>query len=181
MTEMDACFFLRLERVGVEPLTSEEIMKKRIHAMSGIAALALVATFMMATIVVEIVGDHSAIAAVKTAIVFALFALVPSVIIAGATGRSMAAGRQAPVFRRKRRRAALIAMIGILVLVPCAVVLQIMAVDGHFGTTFATIQAVELTGGLINLTLLSLNARDGRRLTAPSRRRSATTAAATSL
>ncbi len=151
-------------------------MKKRIHAVAGIVALTLVATFMMATIVVEIAGDRSAIAAVKTAIVFALFVLVPSVIIAGATGRSMAAGRQAPVFRRKRRRAALIAVVGIVVLVPCAVVLQIMAVDGDFGTAFATIQAVELAGGLVNLTLLSLNVRDGRRLTAPSRRRSATAA-----
>lgn len=154
-------------------------MKKRIHAVAGIVALTLVATFMMATIVVEIVGDRAAIAAVKTAIVFALFVLVPSVMIAGATGRSMAAGRQAPVFRRKRRRTALVAVIGIVVLVPCAVVLQIMAVDGDFGTAFATIQAVELAGGLVNLTLLGLNARDGRRLTAPSRRRSVTATAAT--
>jgi hypothetical protein len=153
-------------------------MKKRIHAVAGIVALTLVATFMTATVVVEIVGDQSAIVAVKTAILFALFALVPSVMIAGATGRSMAAGRRAPVFRRKRRRTALVAVVGIAVLVPCAVALRIMAVDGDFGTAFATIQAVELAGGLVNLTLLSLNARDGRRLTAPSRRRSAAAAAA---
>lgn len=154
-------------------------MKKRIHAVAGIVALTLVATFMTATIVVEIIGDRSAIVAVKTAIVLALFALVPSVMIAGTTGRSMAAGRRTPVFRRKRRRTALVAVVGIVVLVPCAVVLRIMAVDGDFGTAFATIQAVELTGGLANLTLLGLNARDGRRLTAPSRRSAAAGVAAT--
>lgn len=163
--------FLRLKRVGLEPSNFRGIMKKRIHPVAGIVALALVATFMTATIVVEIVGDRSAVVAVKTAIVFALFALVPSVVIAGATGRSMAAGRQTPLLRRKRRRTALVAVVGIVVLVPCAVALQIMAVDGDFGTAFATIQAVELAGGLVNLTLLGLNARDGRRLTARSRRR----------
>lgn len=110
---------------------------------------------------------------------FALFALAPSVIVAGATGRSMAAGRQAAVFRRKRRRMAVIAVIGIMVLVPCAVTLRIMAVDGDFGIAFAAVQALELAGGLVNLILLSLNARDGRRLTAPSRRGAAAAAAAT--
>lgn len=93
----------------------------------------------------------------------------------------MAAGRRAPLLRRKRRRTVLVALVGIVVLVPCAVVLRIMAVDGDFGTTFATIQAVELAGGLVNLTLLGLNARDGRRLTASSRRRSAAAMAATSV
>lgn len=154
-------------------------MKKRIHKVAAIVALSLVATFMISTIVVEIVGDRSSIAAVKTAIVFALFALVPSVIVAGATGRSMAAGRQAAVFRRKRRRMAVVAVIGITVLVPCAVTLRIMAVDGDFGIAFAAVQAVELAGGLVNLILLSLNARDGRRLTTPYRRSAAAAAAAT--
>jgi drug/metabolite transporter superfamily protein YnfA len=151
-------------------------MKRRIHVIAGLLALTLVGTFMIATIVVEIVGDRSAVVAVKTAILFALVALVPSVMIAGLTGRSMAAGRRAPLIRRKQRRTALVAVVGIAVLVPCAVVLRAMAVHDDFGTNFAAIQAVELAGGLLNLTLLSLNARDGRRLTAPSRRRSTATA-----
>jgi hypothetical protein len=163
----------------VAPLTSEEIMKKRIHAVAAIVALTLVTSFMMATIVVEIVGDRPAIVAVKTAIVLGLFVLVPSMMIAGITGRSMAARRQAPVFRRKRRQTALVAVVGIVVLVPCAIALRIKAGNGDFGTAFAVIQAVELAGGLVNLTLLGLNARDGRRLTASSRRRTAAATAAT--
>jgi len=153
-------------------------MKRRIHAVAGITAMTLVATFMVATIVVEIVGDRSAVLGVKTAIVFALFVLIPSVMIAGGTGRSMAAGRKAPLLRRKQRRTALIAVVGIVVLVPCAVVLRMLAADGNFGGAFVALQAVELAGGVVNLTLLGLNARDGRLLTAATRRRQALAATA---
>ena len=51
-------------------------MKSRIHALAGIAATALVAAFMTATIIVEvIVREKAAILGVKTAI---LFALIPT-------------------------------------------------------------------------------------------------------
>jgi hypothetical protein len=149
-----------------------EIVKKRIHAVAGITALTLVATFMVATILAEIVGERSAVLGVKTAILFALVVLIPSVMIAGGSGRSMAAGRRtSPLLRRKQRRATLIAVVGITVLVPCAVVLRSLAADGNFGTMFIAFQAVELAGGAVNLALLSLNARDGRLLTAATRRR----------
>ena len=106
-------------------------MKTRIHALAGIAATALVATFMTATIVAEvIIRDRAVILGVKTAILFALIILIPSVMIAGSTGRSLlAAGRTAPLLRDKKRRAALVAVIGLTVLVPCAITLRILA--GH--------------------------------------------------
>jgi hypothetical protein len=148
-------------------------MKKRIHLGAGLVAMTLVAAFFLATVAVELSGDSAAVLAVKTAIVFGLFLLVPSVMITGITGRSLAANRRAPLLRRKQLRTVLVAAIGITVLVPCAVTLQILAADGNLGPTFALIQAVELVGGLANLTLLGFNARDGRRLTAATRRRAA--------
>ena len=144
--------------------------KNRIHAVAGILAIALVATFMTATIIVEIVGDKAAVLGVKTAILFALIILIPSIVIATGTGRSLAASRTSPLLKNKKRRAALIAVIGIVVLVPCAITLRIFAADSNLGPAFAIVQAIELAAGIVNLTLLVLNARAGRLLTAARRR-----------
>lgn len=103
----------------------------RVHAAAGCLALVLVAAFLVATLTAEASGDPQAILLVKTAIVFAMVMLVPSVMIAGATGRSMAAGRRAPLLRRKQRRTVAVATIGIGVLVPCAVTLRMLAPAGR--------------------------------------------------
>lgn len=146
-------------------------MKSRIHALAGIVAMVLVASFMTATITVEIIGNDAGILAVKTAILFALIVLIPSIIAAAASGRSLAANRKSPLLTNKKRRAAAIAVVGIVVLVPCAVTLRILAGDHDFSSTFVIVQGVEIAGGIVNLTLLSLNARAGRLLTAARRRR----------
>jgi hypothetical protein len=77
----------------------------------------------------------------------------------------------------KKRRTAAIAVIGLLVLVPCAVVLRALAASGDFGSTFVGVQVLELVGGAANLTLLVLNARAGRLLTGARRRRRTATGA----
>lgn len=154
-------------------------MKSRIHAAAGILAITLVASFMTATVAVETFGSHGSVRTVKTAILFALLLLIPSVMVAGASGRSLAGGRSSPLLRAKQRRTGAVAVVGLGVLLPAAVILQNLAEAGEFGTTFVVVQAVELAGGAVNLTLLGLNARAGRILTAARRRRkrSAQTAA----
>jgi hypothetical protein len=147
-------------------------VNKRVHAGAGIVAIVLVGSFAIATTAVEIIGDEQAILAVKTVILFALVVLIPSVVVANGSGRSLAAGRRSPLLTRKKRRATAVAVIGIVVLVPCAIVLRILAAAADFGTGFVILQAVELIGGVANFTLLACNARDGRTLTA-GRRRSA--------
>jgi hypothetical protein len=57
-----------------------------------------------------------------------------------------------------------IAANGLLVLVPCAIVLNRWAAAGSFDTTFYVVQAIELIVGATNLTLMGLNARDGLRM-----------------
>ena len=47
---------------------------------------------------------------------------------------------------------------------PCAVVLDHLAQQGSFGAAFLAVQAVELAAGAVNITLMALNMRDGRRL-----------------
>lgn len=54
-----------------------------------------------------------------------------------------------------------IAANGILVLIPCAIVLNRWAAAGSFDTTFYAIQALELLAGATNLVLMGLNIRDG--------------------
>ena len=52
---------------------------------------------------------------------------------------------------------------------PSAVFLATRAREGDFGRDFALVQAIELIAGAVNLGLLGLNLRDGRRMTAARR------------
>ena len=53
---------------------------------------------------------------------------------------------------------------GLLVLVPCAIVLKRSSAAGAFDTTFYLVQAIELLAGAISLTLMGLNPSDGVRM-----------------
>ena len=52
-----------------------------------------------------------------------------------------------------------------LVLIPSALFLAWKASAGAFDAAFYAVQAVELIAGAVNVTLLSLNMRDGLRMT----------------
>jgi hypothetical protein len=78
--------------------------KSRIHAIADILALTLIATFFTSTVIVEIIGDETAISFTKSAILVALLVLVPSMAITGATGRLLAGKRGGPVIKRKKVR-----------------------------------------------------------------------------
>jgi hypothetical protein len=57
-----------------------------------------------------------------------------------------------------------------LVLLPSAVFLSRKAGAGEIDALFLAVQALELVAGLVNVTLLTLNARDGLRLSGRLRR-----------
>jgi len=137
-------------------------MKKRIYTIASLLAVGLIALFMLATITAEISGSRSLIFGAKTVILFGLFILVASIILAGVLGRSMAAENMSPTFRRMRRRLTIVAPIGLLVLTPYDVTLRALAVAHNFGILFVVLQILEFIGGITNLTLLSLNVRDNR-------------------
>jgi hypothetical protein len=59
----------------------------------------------------------------------------------------------------------LIAGNGLLILIPAAFTLASLASHAPFGSLFYAVQAVELIAGAVNLALMSLNIRDGLRLT----------------
>lgn len=136
-------------------------MKPRIHAFAGALALLTICTFWSATAISELFGDTADIAAVKNGILIGMLVLIPAMATAGATGFSLAKGWRSPAVQRKKLRMKIIAANGILVLVPSAVFLASKAGAGAFDAAFVTVQAIELIAGAANITLLSLNMRDG--------------------
>jgi hypothetical protein len=136
-----------------------------LHAAAGGIGLATIVIFWLTTAASELLGGASEIAAVKTGILYGMVVLVPALATAGATGFRLGSGRNDPRVAAKRRRMPVIAVNGLAVLVPCAVFLWSRAAAGAFDKWFVAVQALELAAGALNITLLSLNLRDGLRLT----------------
>lgn len=142
----------------------------RIHAAAGALALVLIATFWSSTLIAELFLDAAAIVAVKQAILWAIALLVVTLATVGATGFKLGGSSTGKTVSAKRRRMPFIAGNGLLVLLPSAVYLATKAANGQFDTMFYVVQAAELLAGLANMTLLGLNFRDGRRMTAGRRK-----------
>lgn len=136
-------------------------MKIKIHAAAGAVALLTVSCFWLATAISELSGQAGAIAAVKAGILAGMAVLVPALIVAGASGFSLATGWKTPAVQRKKRRMRIIAANGLAVLLPSAYLLAGWAEEGRFDATFFVVQALELAAGAVNIVLLSLNMRDG--------------------
>ena len=77
---------------------------------------------------------------------------------------SLAGKRKGGLIDKKKKRMPFIAANGILILIPAAVYLNHLASNGIFDTLFYSIQALELVAGATNLFLMSLNIRDGMKL-----------------
>lgn len=136
-------------------------MMKRIHGLAGVTGFAVILVFWLSTALSELFGSGEAIAAVKTAILWGMIILIPSLAMAGASGMVMGQRRPGRLAARKKKRMPFIAGNGILILVPAAFYLQSKAVAGQFDTGFFAVQALELLAGAANLTLMGLNIRDG--------------------
>lgn len=139
-------------------------MKRSVHAIAGVLAFLFIAAFWVSTVLAELFLDHSAVACVKVAIVYAFIVFIPCIAITGATGFVMGGRSAQPILLGKRRRMPIIGANGVLILVPAAIFLSIKAQAGEFDAWFYTVQVVELLAGATNLFLMGLNIRDGRQL-----------------
>ncbi|MBN9669648.1 hypothetical protein [Roseibium aggregatum] len=148
-----------------------------VHKVSAALATGLITSFWVATAVSELFLGPVAVVWVKTLIPYGFLILIPALAAAGGTGFKLARGKGGGVVGAKRKRMPFLAANGVLVLIPAALYLAAKAQAGDFDTSFYVLQAVELVAGAVNLTLLGLNIRDGRRLTAGHRRRKSTLAA----
>ncbi|MDP3823979.1 MAG: hypothetical protein Q8R33_21115 [Burkholderiales bacterium] len=140
-------------------------MPKRAHLIAGLLALLCLVTFFLSTVLTELLGSHAAIAQLKAMIVApGLWIMIPAMVAVGASGMFLGKSRKGRLVGAKRKRMPFIAANGLLVLVPCAIVLNRWAAAGSFDTSFYVVQVIELVAGAINLLLMGLNARDVLRL-----------------
>ncbi|WP_218021098.1 hypothetical protein [Nocardia crassostreae] len=127
--------------------------------------MATILTFWLSTVATELTGSEHAVTTVKQTIPWALPILVLALAVTGASGFRLADHSADPVILAKKRRMPIIAANGLLILVPCAITLSILARRDQFGAVFYCIQALELLVGATNIVLMSLNIRDGLQLT----------------
>ncbi len=140
-------------------------MKKIIHRIAAIIAFLTIATFFTTTLLVEVFGSYELIATVKSMItVPGLPLLILAMAATGGTGFSLSNRRKGKLLDAKRKRMPFIAANGLLVLVPCAIYLNKLASTGTFNSVFYMVQSLELTAGFVNLILITLNIRDGMKL-----------------
>ncbi|HSN23225.1 MAG TPA: hypothetical protein VLS45_03505 [Methylomicrobium sp.] len=142
----------------------KEILAK-VHTAASFLALLMIAGFFLSTISVELFGSHDAVAALKALIVIpGLLILIPAIAATGGSGFQLAKLRKGILVAAKKKRMPFIAANGLLILIPCAIVLNHLAAAGSFGTIFYAVQTLELIAGCINIILISMNIRDGLRL-----------------
>ncbi|MDD0967759.1 MULTISPECIES: hypothetical protein [Pseudomonas] len=140
-------------------------MLKRLHLAASLLALLCITTFFLSTILVETLGTPHSIALLKQLIVSpGLWVLVPAMALAGASGMLLSRSRQGRLVNSKKKRMPFISANGLLILVPCAIALNLWASKGSFDTRFYIVQIIELIAGATNLALMGLNACDGLRL-----------------
>ncbi len=146
-------------------------MMKFIHPIAGVVAIVMIAIFWLSTAVSELFGSQAFVVAIKTMIPWGFLILIPALAGAGGTGFQLARGRRVGLVGAKAKRMPLIALNGILVLIPCAFFLADKAQAGAFDTSFYLVQGLELLAGAANFTLLGLNMRDGMRMKGRLRRK----------
>lgn len=141
-------------------------MKRKIHPYAAMLASLCISTFFVSTILVELVGSRESIAIVKSLIGLpGLFILVPAIAITAGTGFAFSKESKGPLVDNKKKRMPFIGANGLLILLPAAIFLDQWAASGSFDTRFYLVQELELLAGAINLTLMSMNIRDGLKMT----------------
>lgn len=145
-------------------------MKAIAHAAAGTLAMLLVTAFLIGTVYAELTLDEALIAETKRLVLYGLCLLIPAMAITGGSGFSLASGRVGGIVEAKKKRMRLIAANGMLVMLPSAIWLHMQASARQLGTAFAIVQAIEIAGGLLQLTLLGRNFRDALKLSGRLRR-----------
>ena len=142
----------------------------KIHVTAASLALAMIFSFFSASLVVELFGDTKHVTMVKNVIFYAIWLLIPCMAATGISGIKLAGKARSGPIAKKLKRMPVIALNGILVLIPLAISLRNMALSGSFDTLFYTLQCLELLAGGINLVLMGLNFKDGLKLSRSKRK-----------
>ncbi len=139
-------------------------MKPVIHGIAGAVAMLSIVSFWTSTAISELFLAPEAVIAVKQAILQGMWVLIPAMVITGGSGFSLAGGRSGRLVDAKKKRMPIIALNGLLIMVPSAFFLSHKASASEFDPVFYVVQVVELAVGVVQLALMGLNFRDGLRL-----------------
>ncbi|WP_444930700.1 hypothetical protein ACJJIF_02665 [Microbulbifer sp. SSSA002] len=132
------------------------------HRVFATIAMLLITSFLAATVVSEFIGSIESILLVKKMILWpGLIVLVPAIAITGATGSLLSRGRVGDQVSLKSKRMRIVAINGLIFLIPCAFILEYWSSAGFFDFKFYLVQGLELLIGATNLGLMLLNFRDG--------------------
>jgi hypothetical protein len=137
----------------------------RTHLSAAVGAIAIITTFLLSSTITVLIGNAADVHTLRQWVVFALPLLVGCLAAAALTGRRLARKSRAAVIRRKQRRMQIVAAVGIVVLVPCALILDGLTAGASNGGVVSALEITEILAGAANVTLLALNFRDGRGLT----------------
>jgi hypothetical protein len=154
-------------------------MSAIVHGVAGSVALLLAVLFWVSTAVSELFLSAYEVVTIKTGILYAIPILVASLVVTGGSGFTLSHRRKGKLIHAKKGRMRLIALNGLLVLVPSALFLHAKAARGQFDMTFVGVQVIELVAGAVQITLLARNFRDGLRLSGRVRSRSVRTGSLT--
>ncbi|OPH38307.1 hypothetical protein [Moraxella lacunata] len=134
---------------------------RTLHKFTAIIATLLIGTFWTSTLISEIFLSEEAVIWVKNAIAYGVFLLMLAMAMTGVSGMKMGAKSKHPKILAKKKRMPMIAVNGLLILLPCAFYLCHKASAGEFDTVFYAVQGVELLAGTVNLRLMFLSMKDG--------------------
>lgn len=139
-------------------------MKSLFHAAAAAVSMLTILSFWMSTAISELFLSYEAVATVKQAILYGMLVLIPAMMATGGSGFALASEHASRLVDGKKRRMLIIALNGLVVMVPAAFFLFHKASAGEFDTLFYVMQAVELFVGVVQIFLMSLNFRDGLKL-----------------
>lgn len=135
----------------------------KVHSVATVIAVLTIFSFFSFSLIAEIIGNHEFIKQVKTGILYCLPILIVAMPTLGITGNKLAKKSKSPIVALKMKRMKWVAINGII-LVLLAVYLYFRATNNQIDQTFLFVQITELVFGTINLTLIGLNIRAGRKL-----------------
>ena len=142
-----------------------------VHLSASLIVLTCLVSSMLASLVVEHLGNAHSLAWLKDVIVFpGLVILITASVAMSGSGFVLASGRHARLIEKKKKRMMMIAAIAIGVLLPSALVLRDWATAGSFGLAYHVLQSGEYLAGGLALFLICQNIRDGLRLSGRMRR-----------
>lgn len=135
---------------------------KIVHGIVANVVILMVIVFWGSTVISELFLDQQAIKLVKQSIVYyGLPFMIVAMMITGMTGFLLGKESNYLPILNKKKRMPFIVFNGLFVMVPLAIYLNYKAANNAFDSWFVIMQVVELSIGIVQLSLLGKNFTEG--------------------